>query len=61
MYSVVWLNLNIFKEMNYQLLILFIANALMLLFVFTGKGRKLSRLEGLLLTLGYVAFMILSI
>lgn len=43
--------------MNKQLMILFAANILMLLFVFTGKGRKISRWEGTLLTLGYVGFM----
>ncbi len=43
--------------MNEQLLILFIANFLVLLFVFTGKGRRLSRWEGALLTLGYFGFM----
>jgi len=43
--------------MNKQLIILAIANFLMLLFVFTGKGRKLSRFEGVLLTLGYAGFM----
>ena len=47
--------------MNKQLLILFGANALMLLFVFTGKGRKISRWEGALLTLGYVGFMWFSL
>ena len=47
--------------MNKQLLILFVANALMLLFVFTGKGRKISRWEGALLTLGYVGFMWFSL
>ena len=47
--------------MNKQLIILAIANALMLLFVFTGKGRKLSRFEGALLTLGYVGFMWFSL
>ena len=47
--------------MNKQLLILFGANALMLLFVFTGKGRKISRWEGILLTLGYVGFMWFSL
>ena len=47
--------------MNRQLLILFIANALMLLFVFTGKGRKISRWEGALLTLGYIGFMWVSL
>ena len=47
--------------MNKQLLILFAANILMLLFVFTGKGRKISRWEGALLTLGYVGFMWFSL
>ena len=47
--------------MNKQLMILFAANVLMLLFVFTGKGRKLSRFEGALLTLGYVGFMWFSL
>jgi cation:H+ antiporter len=47
--------------MNKQLLILFAANCLMLLFVFTGKGRMISRWEGLFLTLGYVGFMWFSL
>ena len=47
--------------MNKQLMILFAANVLMLLFVFTGKGRKISRWEGTLLTLGYVGFMWFSL
>lgn len=47
--------------MNKQLIILAVANFLMLLFVFTGKGRKLSRFEGVLLTLGYVEFMWFSL
>ncbi|MCR5659852.1 MAG: calcium/sodium antiporter [Bacteroidales bacterium] len=47
--------------MNQQLIILFAANCLMLLFVFTGKGRKISRWEGVLLTLGYVGFMWFSL
>ena len=47
--------------MNKQLMILFAANILMLLFVFTGKGRKISRWEGALLTLGYVGFMWFSL
>ena len=47
--------------MNKQLMILFAANILMLLFVFTGKGRKISRFEGALLTLGYVGFMWFSL
>ena len=48
-------------RMNHQLMILFCANAIMLATVFTGKGRKISRFEGTILTLGYVAFMIFSI
>ena len=47
--------------MNHQLMILGVANLLMLLFVFTGKGRKISRWEGALLTLGYVGFMWFSL
>ena len=47
--------------MNKQLMILFAANILMLMFVFTGKGRKISRWEGVLLTLGYVGFMWFSL
>lgn len=47
--------------MNKQLLILFGANALMLLFVFTGKGRKISRWEGVFLVLGYLGFMWFSL
>ncbi len=49
------------KMMNHQLLILFAANAIMLITVFTGKGRKISRFEGFILTLGYVAFMLFSL
>ena len=48
-------------KMNQQLLILFAANAIMLTTVFTGKGRKISRFEGSILTLGYVAFMLFSL
>ena len=47
--------------MNKQLMILFAANILMLMFVFTGKGRKISRWEGALLTLGYIGFMWFSL
>ena len=47
--------------MNKQLMILFAANILMLMFVFTGRGRKISRWEGALLTLGYVGFMWFSL
>jgi cation:H+ antiporter len=48
-------------KMNQQLLILFAANAIMLTFVFTGKGRKISRFEGFILILGYVGFMLFSL
>ena len=48
-------------KMNQQLLILFAANAIMLTTVFTGKGRKISRFEGAILTLGYVGFMLFSL
>lgn len=49
------------RMMNYELMILGVANILMLLFVFTGKGRKISRWEGAILTLGYVGFMCFSL
>ena len=48
-------------KMNQQLLILFAASAIMLTTIFTGKGRKISRFEGFILTLGYVAFMLFSL
>ena len=48
-------------KMNHQLMILFCANAIMLTTVFTGKGRKISRFEGVILTLGYVGFMWFSL
>lgn len=49
------------SKMNQQLMILFAANAIMLTTVFTGKGRKISRFEGFILTLGYVGFMLFSL
>ena len=48
-------------QMNITLGILFFANALMLLFVFTGKGRKLSRFEGVLMLLAFCGFMAYTI
>ena len=48
-------------QMNITLGILFLANALMLLFVFTGKGRKLSRFEGILMLLAFSGFMVYTI
>lgn len=47
--------------LNRQMMILFAANILMLIFVFTGKGHKISRWEGALLTLGYAGFLWISI
>ncbi len=44
-------------QMNNTLYFLFGANALMLLFVFTGKGKKLSRFEGVLMLLAFIGFM----
>ena len=48
-------------QMNTTLLFLFGANTLMLLFVFTGKGRKLSRFEGFLMLLAFAGFMTYTI
>ena len=48
-------------QMNNTLFFLFGANALMLLFVFTGKGRKLSRFEGFLMLLAFSGFMVYTI
>lgn len=48
-------------KMNTTLLFLFGANTLMLLFVFTGKGRKLSRFEGVLMLLAFSGFMAYTI
>ena len=48
-------------QMNITLGILFFANTLMLLFVFTGKGRKLSRFEGFLMLLAFSGFMAYTI
>lgn len=48
-------------KMNTTLLFLFGANTLMLLFVFTGKGRKLSRFEGVLMLLAFSSFMAYTI
>ena len=48
-------------QMNITLGFLFFANALMLLFVFMGKGRKLSRFEGFLMLLAFSGFMVYTI
>lgn len=49
------------RKMNQQLMILFAANTIMLITVFTGKGRKISRFEGVILALGYVTFILFSL
>ena len=49
------------SQLNVTLGILFLANMLMLLFVFTGKGRKLSRFEGMLMLLAFSGFMAYTI
>lgn len=49
------------NKLNVTLAILFLANLLMLLFVFTGKGRKLSRFEGFLMLLAFSGFMVYTI
>ena len=48
-------------KMNLTLILLFVANLLMFLFVFTGKGRKISRFEGSLMILAYTGFMVYTI
>lgn len=45
------------NQLNSTLLFLFGANALMTLFVFTGKGTKLSRFEGVLMLCAFIGFM----
>lgn len=48
-------------KMNQQLLILFVANVIMVTTIFVGEGKKISRFEGLILTLGYIAFILFSL
>lgn len=48
-------------QLNKQLFILFAANLFMLLFIFTGKGRRISRPEGILLLCMFVLFLSISI
>ena len=48
-------------QMNFNLLFLFFAHALMLLFVFTGKDRKISRIEGMMMLLVFASFMVYTI
>ena len=49
------------NQLNVTLLFLFAANSLMTLFVFTGKGRKLSRFEGVLMLCAFTGFMAYTI
>ena len=48
-------------KMNINLYILFFSNLLMLMFVYTGKGHKISRPEGILFLLSFVGFMVYTI
>lgn len=48
-------------KMNQQLLILFVANVIMVTTIFVGEGKKISRFEGVILTLGYIAFILFSL
>ena len=48
-------------KMNNSLFFLFGANLLMTLFVFTGKGRKISRFEGALMLLAFSGFMTFTV
>lgn len=48
-------------QMNRTLIFLFGAQFLMFLFVFTGKGRKLSRVEGMLMLVAFAVFMTYTI
>lgn len=48
-------------KMNANLYILFFSNLLLLLFVYTGKGRKISRPEGILFLLAFAGFMTYTI
>ena len=48
-------------KMNINLYILFFSNLLLLMFVYTGKGHKISRPEGILFLLSFVGFMVYTI
>ena len=48
-------------QMNNTLFFLFGANLLLLLFVFTGKGTRISRIEGALLIIAFVGFMVFTV
>jgi len=47
--------------MGLQPLVLLLANILLILFVFTGRGKKISRAEGIIFCLIYTAFITLSV
>ena len=49
------------SKLNNTLIILFVAHLLMFVFVFTGKGRKLSRFEGFLMLIAFAGFMCYTI
>lgn len=44
-----------------NLIMVLLANLLMFIFIFTGKGRKISRIEGMIMVLFYIAFLIYSL
>lgn len=48
-------------QMNINLGVLFVAHLIMFIFVFTGKGRKLSRFEGFLMLLSFAGFMVYTV
>mgnify|MGYP002857098827 CR=1 FL=1 len=48
-------------KMNVNLYILFFSNLLLLLFVYAGKGRKISRVEGIMFVLAFVGFMVYTV
>ncbi|MGN0033027.1 MAG: calcium/sodium antiporter [Candidatus Limimorpha sp.] len=49
------------SKMNQQLIILFAAYIIMVMTIIIGKGKKISRLEGAVLTLGYIGFIVFSL
>lgn len=48
-------------QLNIQLLILLIANIMLTVFIFVGKGRRISRIEGSVLLLLYIGFITYSV
>lgn len=49
------------EQSNIDLLINIVASILLFLFLFTGKGRRLDRVEGLVLVAGYTAYIVMLI